>query len=285
MTSVLDQLRRDLQKAGHEVTMHLTAGPGDATAIASQLPESTAAAIAVGGDGTVREVSQGLLGRDIPLAVLPAGTENLVARHFNITARRECLLDTLLRGATRKLDVGRMGDRIFLVVAGIGFDAEVVRRLSHNRRGHITRWSYLLPLWRTFWDYRFPRLKVVADGELVFDDCGIALIGNLPRYGAGLDIHQRAVVDDGLLDLCIFPCCGRAELLSHAFRVVRRKHLVRGGAIYIQARRIEVSSPEAVPVELDGDVAGVVPARFEILPGALTIRVPRRGGSPSCGAS
>lgn len=263
-----------LTASGHEVEIHTTSGPGDATSIASNLPDQAIAAIAVGGDGTVREVSEGLLGRAIPLAILPAGTENLVARQFRFRRSPEGLLETLLNGTERRIDVGRVGSKIFLVVAGVGYDAEVVRRLSHRRRGPITYVDYCIPMWRTFWEHRFPHLKVSVDGLEVFSGRGLVLAGNMPQYGMRLKILRDAVVDDGQLDVCIFPCASRLKLLLHAGRVACGQHLTSGDALYLKGQEIEVSSPQAVPVELDGDCGGQLPLRIEVLPQALSLLVP-----------
>ncbi len=274
VTSALQKVREGLIAAGHEVAIHTTSGPGNAIAVASQLSDQLAAAIAVGGDGTVREVAQGLLGRDIPLAILPAGTENLVAKQFGICTSADRLLETLLNGTIRTIDVGRLEERIFLVVAGIGFDAEVVQRLARRRRGHITHLNYVNPSWRTFWEHRFPELRILADGQEVFKGQGFVLIGNMPGYGIGLNILKDAVVDDGMLDICIFPCRNRWKLLLHAFRAARGRHTSVGEALYLRAREIQVSSCTPVPVELDGDEGGYLPARIEIMSQVLKVLIP-----------
>ncbi len=262
-----------LSAAGHQGCIHTTTGAGDATAIARGLPDA-AAVVAVGGDGTVREVAEGLLGRAIPLAILPAGTENLVAKQFQIDASPVRLVGTLLNSDIREIDVGLVGQRAFLVVVGIGFDAEVVRRLSRRRRGHITHLDYFLPTWQSFWSHRFPSLSVHADGQLVFEDEGLVFIGNMPRYGIGLSILKNAVLDDGLLDICIFRCRSRLKLLSHAFRTACGRHLTSSDVLYLRAREIRVSSDAPVPFEVDGDDGGDLPADIRLSSQKLQILVP-----------
>ena len=150
VAAALQEALDRLSAAGHQGCIHTTTGAGDATAIARGLPAAATAVVAVGGDGTVREVAEGLLGRAIPLAILPAGTENLVAKQFQIDASPVRLVGSLLTPNIREIDVGLVGQRVFLVVVGVGFDAEVVRRLSRRRRGHITHLDYFLPTWQSF---------------------------------------------------------------------------------------------------------------------------------------
>ncbi len=273
VTPLLGEALKRLSAAGHQGCIHTTTAAGDATTIARGLPDA-AAVVAVGGDGTVREVAEGLLGRAIPLAILPAGTENLVAKQFKIDASPVRLVDTLLNPDIREIDVGLVGQRVFLVVVGVGFDAEVVRRLSQRRRGHITHLDYFLPTWQSFWSHSFPSLSVHADGQVVFEGEGLVFIGNMPRYGVGLSILKNAVMDDGLLDICIFRCRSRLKLLSHALRTACGRHLASGDVLYLRAREIRVSSDAPVPIEVDGDDGGDLPADIRLSPQKLQILVP-----------
>ena len=273
VAAALKEALERLSAAGHQGFIHRTSGAGDATAIARGLP-AAAAVVAVGGDGTVREVAEGLLGRAIPMAILPAGTENLVAKQFQIDSSPVRLVGTLLNPDIREIDVGFVGQRVFLVVVGVGFDADVVRHLSQRRQGHITHLDYFLPVWRSFWSHRFPRLRVLADGETVFDEEGLVFVGNMPRYGLGLRILKNAVADDGLLDICIFRCRSRLKLLSHAFRTARGRHLTSSDVLYLRAREIRVSSDAPVPFEVDGDDGGDLPADIRLSSQKLQILVP-----------
>ena len=124
VAAALDETLERLSAAGHEACTHTTTAAGDATAIVRALPAARAV-VAVGGDGTVREVAEGLLGRAIPLAILPAGTENLVAKQLQIDASPAQLVNTLLKPDIRELDVGLVGQRLFLVVVGVGFVGKI----------------------------------------------------------------------------------------------------------------------------------------------------------------
>jgi diacylglycerol kinase family enzyme len=283
MAHVVQEACRRLKEAGGEVTVLPTAGVGHATELAGCVPAGTRAVVAVGGDGTVREVAQGVVCGDIPLAVLPAGTENLVAKHFGYKASAAHLLSTLLTGRSRRIDVGWAGQSIFLIVAGIGFDAEIVHRLSRARAGNISRLSYLSPIWATFWKHRFPMLNVRIEGRPVYQGRGLLFIGNVPPYGPGLRILQKANCSDGRLDLCICPCSSRLTLGLHAARILARCHLRFGDVLYEKVQTVTVESSDArVPMQLDGDVAGHLPAQFRVQACALSLLIP---GSPASGLS
>ena len=156
----LTRVIRRLRATGLSVEVEPTCEPGDATAWAAGLDEATTqAVVVVGGDGTIREVIEGLQGRPTPIAILPTGTENLVAKQFGFRFDAETLLRRIRTGEPRPVDVGEINGRRFLVVAGAGFDAEVVARLRARRTGHITHLSYFQPIWRTFREHRFPPIR------------------------------------------------------------------------------------------------------------------------------
>ncbi|MFH0981423.1 MAG: diacylglycerol kinase family protein [Planctomycetota bacterium] len=263
-----------LARSGCELQTIPTQGPGEAQRIAAAAPDDTRAVLAVGGDGTVREVAAGLVGRNVPLAVFPAGTENIVARHFRMPTDPARIAAMLLRGTTVAHDVGLLNGRPFLIVCGIGFDAEVVERLTAVRGGHISYRTYVKPLWNTFRHHVFPPLVVEADGQRLFEGCGMVFVGIQPRYSLGLRILAHAAHDDGCLDVCIFPCNKTLTLVGHAFRTLLRIHPLRGGVIYRKCRTASITSPCRVPVQCDGDPAGTLPARLDILPGTLRMLLP-----------
>jgi diacylglycerol kinase family enzyme len=239
------------------------------------------AVLVVGGDGTVCEVVNGLMERPLPIVILSSGTENLLAREFRMPTGPEDVARTLLYGESFPCDVGvitttsHQATRRFLAVTGVGFDAECVARMTRMRRGHITRSDYFWPIWQTFWSHRFPILRVEFDGGVVFEGCGLVIAGVIGRYSVGMRVLPHARYDDGLLDVCIFPCGSRWTLLGHAYRIFTKGHVGRGGVIYHQTRSLRIRSPQEVPIEIDGDVGGALPADVSIIPRAAMFRRPQ----------
>lgn len=255
----------------------VTARAGHARDLAAEATGADAI-LCCGGDGTLCDVINGLNGRGTPLAILPAGTENILAKELNCLLDAEAIVRSLLGNRTVRFDVGLANGTRFLIVVGVGFDAEVVRRLTQRRQGHISYLTYARPIGDTLCHYDFPRLTVTVDGGAVFDDHGIAIIGNLSRYSMGLRILGRARPDDGLLDVCAFPCRGTLRLLQHAADVFWNRHLDRDGVVYAQGRRISVTSPYGADVQIDGEWAGVLPLNCSVNPAEVSILVdPLRG--------
>jgi len=274
-----------LRAAMFRVEQRATTGPGSATALARQaVAEGADAVLAVGGDGTVCEVADGLVGSAVPLAVWPSGTENLVAKSLGFRAEPAHTAECLAHGKRVRLDTGRCNGRTFLVVAGVGFDAEVVYRLTRMRMGHITHLTYFWPLWRTFWEHRWPVLRVTAEtasGRWAWHGRGMIFVGNMARYSLGLPVVRDARPDDGLLDLCIMECAGVTRLVGHALRTVLARHVEHPAVRYTRVTQVRVESAAAVPVEIDGDYAGGLPVEVSIQPASLWVLVP--GGGAAAG--
>jgi diacylglycerol kinase (ATP) len=277
--AVVRAVRRELAEQGVAVKVDQTRGTGHATELARELVGRCDALLVIGGDGTIREVANGLASTDLPMAVVGTGTENLFARAIGLPREPRFIASILRSAGVLRWDIGRLNGRAFLAVAGIGFDAECVRRMAALRRGHITHADYLLPVWRTFWEHQFPHLRIVADGRRVFDDRGLAIVGGLPRYALGLGITPSARPDDGVLDLCAFRCPSRTRLLLHAWRTLCNKHIKSRDVVSGQFRRIEITSDRSVPVEADGDLAGFLPGVIHVEPGALAVLDPRSVGT------
>ena len=271
---LLPELRLAFEQAGIDRVEYVTQGPADATRYARQLPSDTPAVVVVGGDGTVSETVNALAGSPIPILACPVGTENLLAKELGISANARRIVEILRSGRVVECDVGQINDRIFLLIIGLGFDAEVVRRVTSVRTGHISHLSYFWPIWRTFWEHEFPHLRVVADGEKIFDDPGLAFIGNISRYAVGLRICRDARYDDGLLDLVVFGCRAQTNLLLHAGWTLLRMHPLKGDVVYRQFKHLRVESDDGVPSQVDGDVGPDTPIEVQVLPRRVKLFVP-----------
>ena len=274
----VQRIQQAVERGGGRLDILVTERRGHATQLASGLDADVDAVLIVGGDGTLGEVVNGLGDRRVPMLILRTGTENLFAREMEMPIDPAPIAAALLDGEVFSADAGVINGRRFVVVAGIGFDAECVERMNRIRRGHITHLDYFWPVWQTFWAHRYPEISVDTDGERVFEGRGFAIIGGIPRYSLGLRVVARARIDDGLLDICIFPCGSRIKMARHTLRIFRGKHIGRGGVVYRQCREIRIDSPQRVPIEIDGEPGGVLPMACEVLPNAVQfIRFRSRG--------
>jgi len=276
---LIGELRTALRRAGWSFCEHTTRGPEDASRFAADVAGDAGAVVVWGGDGTISEVASALVGTDVPILLCPAGTENLLGKELRIPLHIGRLVEALHSGEIIECDVGHINDRNFLLIIGVGFDGEVVRRVTASRTGHISHLSYFWPIWRTFWEHDFPRMRITADGKEIFNDVGLAFIGNISRYAVGLRICRDARFDDGLLDLVVFRCRRQQTLMLHAAWTLLRQHPLKGDVIYHRFHRVHIETDPPVSTQVDGDLGPTTPIDVSVVPKRIKLLIPasRRG--------
>jgi diacylglycerol kinase (ATP) len=277
MTELIEELRAELADRGYELEIGRSKKVGDAERFAARTPADTRAIVVCGGDGTLREVVQGINDKPVPLVVLPTGTENVLAKHFHYRADVETVVRAVTRGREIAYDVGICGNKRFFMTVGVGFDAEVARRVHEAREGHISYWSYVRPTLQAFLRYHPPTIRVEVDHATVFEGRAFAWVGVLPRYAIGTRILAKAHINDGLLDVCILPCTGRLQLLGHAARLLVGRHLRPATVQYHQctSARVTAMDDQAVPIQIDGDYCGTLPVECGIIPSGVRFLLPQ----------
>jgi len=230
--------------------------------------------IVAGGDGTIRAVVEGLEGSDKPLMLLPCGTENLLANELGYKTTLKSAISTFEAQVLRPLDLGKANDKFFTSVGGVGFDGEVVKLVDDQRKGNITQLHYFRPIWQTFWSYDFPKITVEVDNEIIFSDRGIVIFGNISRYAIGLPILHLANYGDGLLDICMCRCSGKAVLLEHALLTILKSLQKSKNIIYKQCKKFKIYSESPLKTELDGDPGPDLPLEVTVIPQAVKVLVP-----------
>jgi len=274
---MVHQFRDYLNSKGFDVRVSFTKSLSHATQLAASaaFDYHCSMIVVAGGDGTVRETAHGMEGSDKPLMIIPCGTENLLANELGFNVKVETIIKALEKGCIRSLDLGIANGKCFTSVAGIGFDGDVVKRVSDARYGHINYFNYFWPIWRTFWEHKFPTIKVTVDGEDIFDGAGMAFVGNISRYAIGLQILRNADFGDGLLDICIYKCNSKSHLIKHSIMTVLKRHVNGKDVIYRQGKSVDItSSSPSVQTEADGDPGPNLPVRVKIIPQAVKVFVP-----------
>jgi diacylglycerol kinase (ATP) len=264
-------------KKGYEVRGNFTRSLSHACELAANAAEDSdcAMVIAIGGDGTIREVAHGLEGSDKPLLILPGGTENLLANELGFDDKLNTIIKAFDAYYIRPLDLGNVNGRCFTSIAGFGYDGEVVRRVSEQRSGHIDHYDYFWPIWRSFWSYKFEPMKVEIDGEEIYNGPGLVFVGNISRYAIGLQILHYANFSDGLLDVCIYKCASQSHLIKHSLMTVFKHHSNCRDVIYRQGKKIKISSEtDEIRTEIDGDPGPALPVEINVIPNAVRCIVP-----------
>jgi YegS/Rv2252/BmrU family lipid kinase len=248
---------------------------------AKAVAEGVDLVMAQGGDGTVMACVTGLAGTDVPLAVLPGGTGNLLATNFDIPADLEAAVDVALHGDRVRLDVAATDDDRFVVMGGIGFDAAMLRDADPKLKERLGAVAYVLSGFKHL-RRRATRFRLRLDDRPPLERTGQGvLVGNLGRLQGGLPVMPDARADDGLLDVAVLQTRTVADWLALAVRMLLRRRRKDPQLETFQARRVEVHCDRPQPVERDGDALDTPRDHLviEVVPRALTLCVPRSKGS------
>lgn len=260
-----------LRELAPEAELRMTEAPGEARWLAAEAArEGFRVVAAAGGDGTVNEVANGIAGTDTALGVLPVGTMNVCAKEHDLPGDLASAWAIIRAGHRREIDLLAANETHFIQLAGVGLDAQVVKETTWESKKNLGPLSYLISAAQIA-ARTPPKLVVEAGG--VKSEGSFVLIGNGRYYGAKIVLFPKARVDDGLLDVLIFKNIGYLDIAKYLAGVLIGRHTGMDGVEYFQVSEATVRSEQEVPVEVDGELSGVLPVTFRIA-GKLHLCVP-----------
>ncbi len=235
--------------------------------------------IAVGGDGTVSEVAQALIGTEAHLAAIPIGTGNDFARTFGIPMDPILAMNIALEGEPKKVDVCLSSQGSYCVnLAGCGFDAEVMTRFNHPPkvlRRAPTKIRYYFSIFQTFASYKGVGATIEWDGNIeIVDNLLLLATGCAQYYGAGMHIIPMADPTDGILDIVWGADIRLAQLNKLMSQIYKGTHIHDPHIQFRKARKVSIKTSPSTKLHIDGDVIGETPATFECVPSALNLVCP-----------
>jgi diacylglycerol kinase (ATP) len=267
---------RLLQAQGIDVDVRPTRGPNDATRLAAEAArEGFLDIIVSGGDGTINEALQGLVGSSVRLAIWPRGTANVLGRELRLPRQVDRIAEIIASGHARRIHIGcatieRTGEtRYFLLMAGIGIDAAItncVRPALKKRIGEAAYWYSGL---EHFARWKPPSFKLEADGNEY--DATFAAIGKAPRYGGNLSITPRARMDRPEFEICLIHSTRRLRYLKLLpFAMFGGMPEGMKDVTFLRTTRARASG-DGVQTQVDGEVIGDLPMSFSISPHSIEV--------------
>lgn len=266
-----------LEERGIATTTFATHQAGDAREEARGARAETIAVI--GGDGTLNEVLNGLPeGTETRLAVLPVGTANVVARQLGMRSDAAVVADAIAGGMFVPMDIGLHGERRFLLGAGAGLDAAVTNAVhaGRGRKSSLIRW--VAPALKTLARYTYPKIGVTVDGEEVARAADYVIVGNCRNSAGIFPATPLADISDKQLDVCVISDLTLPRIAWLLANVWRPDFINRPWIQYRQGKSVDLcpcSEGETVYLQIDGDPAGALPARFDIADWQINMVVPR----------
>lgn len=276
-------LRRLLTASGLEADLWLTEYADHATRLGRRaVAQGRSLVVAAGGDGTVAEVAAGLVGSEARLGILPLGSVMNLARMLGIPRDLERAAAVLRAGHTVRIDAGQVttaiGRRIFLEAGGVGVSAAL---FAYANQLDNRRWRACLPLIHFLLRYQPHRLWITVDGRSRRVRASMVTVANGPLLGAAFRLAPGAYLDDRCLTVEIFSGPRRRQLLHHAWKILTGGTRSDRAIFTIRGQVVEISARQPLLVHADSHPMGTTPARFELLPAALTVVVPAQPAADS----
>lgn len=270
-----------------QCSLHPTVAAGHATELALQLAQGGFSTIvAAGGDGTVNEVINGLaadlsLLPRLRLGLLPVGTMNVFARELRVPLQWDKAWEVIRHGREHAVDLpcaewgGQTGvrRRYFAQLGGAGLDSRAIALVSWRQKKLLGPVSYVLAGIRAALT-RMGRVQVESHSPRVSAEGELILVGNGRLYGGSFELFSGARLDDGLLDVRIFPKAGFFQAARVGFQLLRSGRATPSAETCFRAQEFTLSCPDPTPFELDGENVGFLPATFRIMPRVLRVLVP-----------
>jgi YegS/Rv2252/BmrU family lipid kinase len=265
-----------LRGLGYRVEGLETREPGDASRLAREAVDAGFDLVAaLGGDGTVNETINGLAGSQVPLAIIPTGTVNVLAMELGIPLEPPDAVQLLASGTVSWIDLGRAGDRYFGLMAGVGMDAAVVASMHPGMKKALKEAAFAVQGVGTYLTHEDPLFRVTASERTV--EGYFAVFGNSSNYGGAFGITPLADMRDGLLDVCVLKDKSFASTVWYWAAALINAHIKHPKVEYFRTESAVVETVEGdkeVLVQTDGEVAGKLPMECKVVPRALRVVVP-----------
>jgi YegS/Rv2252/BmrU family lipid kinase len=242
-------------------------------ALRGESPRQTRVIVA-GGDGSINAALPAVAESGFPLAILPVGSVNVLARELGLPRGLEAAIEVAVRGARREIDLGMANGRPFALMAGLGFDAAVVRSVAPAVKNLVGSFAYVARGLRLLAEHAPSRFVIETEGERIDAEAWLAVVANASLYTYRWRLAPEARIDDGWLDLCLFESASRAQTGTQVLAALRGRHVGRPGVRHLRARSFTFACEPPVCVQLDGDPAGESPVDIRVAPRALSVVVP-----------
>lgn len=234
---------------------------GHAGKLMEQIDDGLTAIIVVGGDGTIHEVVNRLVSKEVALGVVPAGSGNDLARSLGVPFDAKGALDRILAGEIRSIDIPKVGEEYFISIAGLGFDGKVAEVTNKSKSKRFLNkiglggLSYIINIFQVLFTYKSSKVSLIVDGKIrEYEDVWLMAIANLPYYGGGIMICPDAKGDDGLFDVCVVSGIGRWELLFVFPLAFKGKHVFHRHVTMLRGSSISVIPDKPLIMQCDGEI-------------------------------
>lgn len=258
-----------------DFTVKVSSQKGDSILLAAEaVKNGYSRVIAVGGDGTVNEVLNGIVHTGATLGVIPAGSGNDFVRSIPVSSDINQSIYNMIYGIEKKVDLGICNERYFINVASVGLDTEVAARTQKTKKYFSGSLAYTLSALYTIFTYKGWNMQIKVDGNIIKVKTLLTAIANGKYYGGGVMPTPKAKIDDGYLDVCHISHMSKLKMFMVLPKYMKGKHTDLSEVTLTKGRNITINCDTSFPLNLDGEVFYVDKAEFSILEKSINVIMP-----------
>jgi len=270
--AVIREIETALRELGMKPEIVISKSPRHATQLARKCAkEKYDLVIAAGGDGAVNSVVNGLAGSNTMLGIIPLGTANVTAIELNIPSDIYGACQCIVEGTPWRIDLGKINGHYFSCVAGIGFDAYVLRKAERQYKKRFGGLGYVLAAAVSVFEYGYRSIRYTVEGDSRTKKAYLLMIANGRHYGGDMILTPRAEMDDGRLDVVAFTSRRFRSILPYLWNLYKGRLPLYSETESFQTTRLEIFRHGHHLYQIDGEIGGEVPAVLEVVPRALTV--------------
>lgn len=258
--NLINDIKKIMDRSNIEYNIIWTKRPKDGIRLSREgVEKGYTNIVAVGGDGTVNEVAIGILesGKGT-LGIIPSGTGNDLARSLNIPIKVDKAIELIIKGNKKYIDIGMVNNKLFLNIASIGFDAEVVRNTQKIKEKIKSSIAYTISIIYTFVNFKNRRIRLEIDDNLIQKNIFLVAIGNGKYYGGGIPILPMASMEDGYFYICIMKNVSKLRFLYSFPIILRGKHeKLKDNIEFLKAKKVKVITEDKTYLNVDGEIYNI----------------------------
>lgn len=267
-------IKEIMENSGHSYQIKITEKVGDGQLFAEEAKaEDFRTIVSVGGDGTLHEVVNGMVGGTQRLGIIPAGTGNDFARSLKIPFDIKDAMEVLIQERAMSIDIGRSGDKYFINFCSVGLDALIAEEANKIKRYFSSTYSYIIGVVKALGKFRSLRVELIIDDKKYDEEIMLVAVCNGGYYGGGMNIAPQAVVSDGQFDVCVVRKMPKLKLLFLFPTIFKGKHVKYDEVKIYRGENIQIFSKEEMYVNADGDIVNSRPVKFEMVHNKMEVIV------------
>ncbi|MDP4090409.1 MAG: diacylglycerol kinase family lipid kinase [Bacillota bacterium] len=273
----ISKIKEICSENGVEPEIEITKAPGHATEIARRYASDEDIRIyAVGGDGTLNEVLNGMVGSSSSLAVIPTGSGNDFIRSLCAEVSWEDILSKSIRGEAVPMDLGKAHDKYFINISSVGLDAEINYNSTRLKKLPLlpAKFAYLISIFLTVFGYKSKKMRIVLDDREIITETLLAAVANGRYYGGGMKVAPYAELWDGSFDICHVDRVGTFKIIRLFPRLMKGEHESIREVHFYRSKKVRIICEDEISVNIDGEAFRRKEIEFEVLPRCINIVVP-----------